>query len=96
MIITTPKFRLWIGTTTRAMRQCNPPSRDERPPAFGLEDERTRRIPLQLAQHAQFVTRDRVNCVKKRVTQPFSLRWRNCAHEVYCERELEMLPLIET
>jgi hypothetical protein len=33
-----------------------------RTPALSLKDERTHRIPLQLAQHAQFVTPDRVNC----------------------------------
>jgi hypothetical protein len=31
-------------------------------PAFGLEDKGTRRVPLQLAQHAQFIATDRVDC----------------------------------
>ena len=30
--------------------------------ALGLEDERTRRIPLQLAQHAQLVAADGMHC----------------------------------
>jgi hypothetical protein len=57
--------------------------RPERTPALSLEDERTRRIPLQLARHAQFITPDRVNCglailrpadVKRRIATPFDLR----------------------
>jgi hypothetical protein len=57
--------------------------RRERTPALSLEDERARCIPLQLAQHAQFITPDRVNCglavlrpadMQRRIATPFDLR----------------------
>src|SRR5262249_44578657 len=34
----------------------------ERPAALSLEDKGTRRVPLQLAEHAQLVASDRVDC----------------------------------
>ena len=52
-------------------------------PAFGLEDKGARRVPLQLAQHAQFVAADGVNCglavlgpadVQRRIAPPLDLR----------------------
>src|SRR5215471_17256076 len=51
--------------------------------ALGLKDESTRRIALQLAQHAQFIASDRVDCglavlgpadVQRRIAAPFNLR----------------------
>ena len=51
--------------------------------ALGLKDESTRRIALQLAQHAQFIASDRVDCglavlgpadVQCRIAAPFNLR----------------------
>src|SRR6516165_10163906 len=51
--------------------------------ALGLKDESTRRIALQLAQHAQFVAADRVDCglaalgpadVQRRIAPPLDLR----------------------
>src|SRR5262249_11389968 len=52
-------------------------------PALGLKDERTRRIALQLAQHAQFIAADgmhgglaalRPADVQCRIAAPFNLR----------------------
>jgi hypothetical protein len=51
--------------------------------ALSLEDKSTRRIALQLAQHAQFVAADRVDCglavlgpadVQRRIAAPLDLR----------------------
>src|SRR5262249_36600346 len=51
--------------------------------ALSLKDEGTRRIALQLAQHAQFITSDRVDCglavlrpadVQRRIAAPLDLR----------------------
>src|SRR6516164_5075073 len=51
--------------------------------ALGLKDESTRRVALQLAQHAQFIAADRVDCglaalrpadVQCRIAAPFNLR----------------------
>src|SRR5262249_56376744 len=51
--------------------------------ALGLEDEGPRRIALQLAQHAQFIAADRVDCrlavlrpadVQRRIAAPLDLR----------------------
>ena len=49
------RARQWFSRAVDGVRR-------ERTPALSLEDERTRRIPLQLAQHPQFITPDRVNC----------------------------------
>ena len=47
--------------------------RGERTRAQSREDERTRRIPLQLAQHAQFVTADlRPTDVQRRIAPPYA------------------------
>jgi hypothetical protein len=51
--------------------------------ALGLKDESTSRIALQLAQHAQFIAADRVDCglavlrsadVQRRIAAPLDLR----------------------
>src|SRR6516164_9165443 len=55
----------------------------KRAAALGLEDEGPRRVALQLAQHAQFVASDRVDCglavlrpsdMQRRITAPLDLR----------------------
>jgi hypothetical protein len=51
-----------LGALANGLHEAVDGVRCERTPALSLEDERTRRIPLQLAQHAQFITPDRVNC----------------------------------
>ena len=57
--------------------------RRERAASFGLKDESTRRIALQLAQHAQFIAADRMDCglavlrpadVQRRIAAPLDLR----------------------
>ena len=72
-----------LGALANGFHEAVDGVRRERTPALSLEDERTRRIPLQLAQHAQFVTPDRVNCglavlrptdVKRWIATPFDLR----------------------
>ena len=51
-----------LGALANGFHEAVDGVRRERTPALILEDERTRRIPLQLAQHAQFITPDRMNC----------------------------------
>ena len=72
-----------LGALANGFHEAVDGVRRERTPALSLEDERTRRIPPLLAQHAQFVTPDRVNCglavlrptdVKRRIATPFDLR----------------------
>jgi hypothetical protein len=72
-----------LGALANGLHEAVDGVRRERTPALSLEDERTRGIPLQLAQHAQFITPDRVNCglavlrpadVERRIATPFDLR----------------------
>jgi hypothetical protein len=72
-----------LGALANGFHEAVDGVRRERTPALSLEDERTRRIPLQLAQHPQFITPDRVNCgltvlcptdVQRRIATPFDLR----------------------
>jgi integrase len=51
-----------LGALANGFHEAVDGVRRERPAALSLEDERTRRIPLQLAQHAQFIAPDRMNC----------------------------------
>ena len=48
-----------LGALANGFHEAVDGVRRERPAALSLEDKRTRRIPLQLAQHAQFITPDR-------------------------------------
>jgi hypothetical protein len=72
-----------LGALANGLHEAVDGVRREWTPAFSLEDEGARRIPLQLAQHAQFVTPDRVNRglavlrptdVQRRIATPFDLR----------------------
>jgi hypothetical protein len=72
-----------LGALANGLHEAVDGVRRERPPALSLEDERTRRIPLQLAQHAQFIAPDRMNRglavlrptdVQRRIATPFDLR----------------------
>src|SRR6478672_6991936 len=49
-----------LGALTNGLHEAVDGVRRERPPALSLEDEGTRRIPLRFAQHAHFITPDRV------------------------------------
>ena len=48
-----------LGALANGFHEAVDGVRRERTPALSLEDEGARRIPLQLAQHAQFITPDR-------------------------------------
>jgi hypothetical protein len=72
-----------LGALANGLHEAVDGVRRERTPALSLEDEGTDRITLQLAQHAQFVTPDRVNCglavlrptdVQRWIATPFDLR----------------------
>ncbi len=72
-----------LGALANGFHEAVDGVRRERPPALSLEDERTRRIPLQLAQHPQFIAPDRVKLrlavlrptdVWRRIATPFDLR----------------------
>ena len=72
-----------LGALANGFHEAVDGVRRERTPALSLEDEGARRIPLQLAQHAQFIAPDRVNCglavlrptdVQRRIATPFDLR----------------------
>jgi hypothetical protein len=51
-----------LGALANGLHEAVDGVRCERTPALSLEDEGARRIPLQFAQHTQFITPDRMNC----------------------------------
>src|SRR6516165_722424 len=51
-----------LGALANGLHEAVDGVSGKRAAALGLEDESTRRIALQLTQHAQFVASDRVDC----------------------------------